>query len=88
MTPEEDGERLIRVEERLKNTGKELTKLNNNIEKFMNTFVPRSEMDLELKYRDKEIQDINDNLHDMDQNKWSIRRLWPAWVAVAISLFS
>ncbi len=83
-----DGERLVRVEENLKNVVTNMEKLNNNFENFTNTFVPRKELELMLNYRDKEIDNLKEDIESMEKNKWSMRRLWPAWMGVGLSAFS
>ena len=83
-----DGERLVRLEEKMETVIQNTDKMNKNFDNFTNTFVPRKELELMLQQRDKEIDNINVDLEKAEKNKWSLRSMWPAWLGVGIAAFS
>ncbi len=89
-----DGERLVRVEENLKNVVQSMDKLNSNFENFTTVFVPRKEIDLMLQQRDEKIEELKSELDDK-ANGTEVERIvkekdnWqknlPSWAAVVIA---
>lgn len=83
-----DGERLVRLEEKMETVIQNTEKMNQNFDNFTNTFVPRKELELMLEQRDREIENIKQDQEAAERNKWSLRSMWPAWLGVGIAAFS
>ncbi|WP_272466650.1 hypothetical protein [Terrihalobacillus insolitus] len=84
----ENRERLAIVETELKQLNKMMTNINDKLDVWNQNYVPRNEIDEKFRSRDESLKEIKLELTVMEQNKWSLRRLWPAWMAVAIAVFS
>ncbi|APC48949.1 hypothetical protein BME96_12430 [Virgibacillus halodenitrificans] len=90
----ENGERLAKLEQQTDNIERIVTELNDNIKSFTAIYVPRTEIQLMLDARDKQISDLDKKLEskaDSDEVKRIVKEddnrknNAPAWAAVMIS---
>lgn len=84
----ETSERLTRVEVQLENITKAVTSMNDKLDVWNQSYVPRSELDLKFEAITKEQAATDKKFVTMENNKWSIRNAWPAWLGVAIATIS
>ncbi|WP_157087640.1 hypothetical protein [Oceanobacillus damuensis] len=81
----ENSERLAVVETKLEQISVTINSMNDKLDVWNQSYVPRAEIDLKFDARDKKIEQIDKKLEAEEHNKWSIRKLWPAWLGVALS---
>ncbi|WP_026681900.1 MULTISPECIES: hypothetical protein [unclassified Virgibacillus] len=84
----ENSERLAIVETELKQLNKTITAMNEKLDIWNQSYLPRNEIYMMFEVRDKEIKAIQQNILLEEESKWSLRRLWPAWLGVVIAAFS
>ncbi|MDY7046191.1 hypothetical protein RVS70_18525 [Virgibacillus sp. M23] len=76
------------VETELKQLNKTITAMNEKLDIWNQSYLPRNEIYMMFEVRDKEIKAIQQNILLEEESKWSLRRLWPAWLGVVIAAFS
>ncbi|MFA1820543.1 hypothetical protein ACDX78_10230 [Virgibacillus oceani] len=84
----DNAERLAVVETELKQLNKSMTAINDKLDIWNQNYVPRNEINMMFDSRDREIEAIKQDQTIAEENKWSLRRLWPAWLGVVIAAFS
>lgn len=82
----DNAERLAVVETELKQLNKMTTSINDKLDVWNQSYVPRNEINMMFDSRDREIANIKHVQTVEDNNKWSLRKLWPAWLGVALGV--
>lgn len=86
MTTEEKGnERLARVETELESIKTLLQRLDTKFDILNTAYVPRNEINIMFTQRDKDIQDLKEELKTIKEEKSQSKNLLPTWVSVVIS---
>lgn len=93
----ENGERLAKMEQKTDNIERLVTDINNKFNAFTEIYVPRTEINLMLEARDKQIDDVSSDLKEK-ADKGDIERIvkekdnWqknmPAWAAVIVAIIA
>lgn len=84
----DNAERLAIVETELKQLNKMMTNINDKLDVWNQNYVPRNEINVMFEQRDKSIKNVDAKFEAAEQNKFSLRRMWPAWLGVGIAALS